>query len=203
MLCGADGSRPGALFRKGVVHVVVGMKTLNKLKTGLTAKNLRSRLSYNKKTGEFRRRYGHSGFYKGQVAGYLGKNGRVFIHVDGEKYYAHRLAWLYVTGGWPPAEIDHKNGDAADNRWSNLRPACRQENMRNKIVRSDSSTGIKGVQRRETSGRYYAKIKKDGKNYTLGTFDTAQEAASAYAAASASMFGDFALSMRGGKCHAR
>ena len=55
--------------------------------------------------------------------------------------------FLWVTGEWPEAEIDHKNRDKSDNRWANLREARRPENIANSVVRADSKIGLKGVAR--------------------------------------------------------
>lgn len=45
---------------------------------------------------------------------------------DGAGYKVHRIAWLLETGAWPKDEIDHRDGNRANNRWDNLRdvPHC-------------------------------------------------------------------------------
>ncbi len=46
-------------------------------------------------------------------------------------YKAHRLAWFYVHGVWPKEQIDHINGDKADNCIANLRLADFSKNQAN------------------------------------------------------------------------
>jgi hypothetical protein len=46
-----------------------------------------------------------------------------YITIDGECYRADHLAWLYMTGTWPPGEIEHIDGDNSNDRWANLRLA--------------------------------------------------------------------------------
>lgn len=47
-------------------------------------------------------------------------------------YYAHRLAWLMHTGHWPVHELDHINGDRADNRIANLRDVLHKVSLNNR-----------------------------------------------------------------------
>src|SRR5262245_57095359 len=68
----------------------------------------------------------------GIVAGRLAANGYIDITIDSRRYKAHRLAWLYVHGEWPPEEIDHRDLDKANNRLANLRPASHQQNLYNR-----------------------------------------------------------------------
>jgi len=51
------------------------------------------------------------------------------IELDGRKYLAHDLAILYVTGQWPTGEVEHINGNRADNRYANLRVTDRPFNI--------------------------------------------------------------------------
>jgi hypothetical protein len=119
------------------------------------------------------------------VTGYL------CIGFDGHRFLAHRLAWLYVHGEMPPAEIDHINGLPADNRIANLRLATHAENGRNSRRRK-SSSGLKGTRWRPERNVWVGQIKKDGKNIFLGHFATAEEAHAAYAKAAAELHGQFA-----------
>jgi hypothetical protein len=100
------------------------------------------------------------------------------IRVLGKLYWAHRLAWLYVHGDWPPDKIDHINGDRKDNRLMNLRAASDSENMQNVGMRSDNTTGVRGVTRRKS--RWIAQITAGGKTHYLGVHETAEEAHRAY-----------------------
>lgn len=145
----------------------------------LTAERLRELLNYNPDTGIFTYRIVRPGQPAGLVAGSLNKFGYLRIRIDGRKYMAHRLAWLYVHGVWPPSELDHRNRVKRDNRIDNLRPTTRSGNTQNQIrARADSHSGLKGA-RRDRS-RWAARITVNGKEKTLGRFDTAEEAHACY-----------------------
>ena len=105
----------------------------------------------------------------GSIAGWVSQN-RVRIGVDGTEYLAHRLAWLYVKGRWPRHEIDHINRNSSDNRWCNLREATASENHCNTGLRSDNTSGVKGVHYRTDRGKWEARIKLHQKVYVLGQF---------------------------------
>src|ERR1700719_1662744 len=93
---------------------------------------LRELLSYDPETGVFRWLVRKRQNVKaGDVAGSFDGCGYCKISIDRRAYKAHRLAWLYMTGEWPPAEIDHINMNRADNRFANLRLATRHQNMAN------------------------------------------------------------------------
>lgn len=118
----------------------------------------------------------------GDVAGFPSGYGYWAMSVDGVRTSGHRVAWLYVTGEMPKADIDHINGRRDDNRWSNLRLASRSVNMQNlKGPHKDSSTGYLGVERKRE--RYAARICIDGKKHSLGVFDTPAQAHEAYLSA--------------------
>lgn len=121
-------------------------------------------LKYEPETGVFRwnnyrnSRGGPVG--PGVIAGTIDRNGHRIITVDGWRYMAHRLAWFYVHGEWPSGQVDHANMVHDDNRIDNLRVATRTQQRANQHVRSDSSTGIKGV--RLKRGRFHARIRIKG-----------------------------------------
>lgn len=105
-------------------------------------------------------------------------------------FLAHRLAWLYVTGAWPIALVDHRDLDGENNRWSNLREADKSQNGANTGAPRTNKTGFKGVSR--LKARFRANIKIDGRQCWLGSFVTAEEAHAAYCAAAKQRSGEFA-----------
>lgn len=62
----------------------------------------------------------------------------------------------------------------------------------NASVRSDNKSGYRGVGLRKDTGKWYARLKVDGKLYLLGHFDNFDDAKAARLAAEEKYFGDFA-----------
>lgn len=147
------------------------------------------RLSYDPDTGTFTWRIKPRGAKRGQAVGGLDGKGYWRISLENSRYLAHRLAWFYVHGEWPQAEIDHINHNPLDNRIANLRPATRSQNASN--TRGWSKTGLKGIGFHPKNGKWAARIARDGKRVSLGYFNTAEEAHAAYAAASPIIHGEF------------
>lgn len=146
-----------------------------------TAERLREVLAYDPGTGVFTWRLrisSHS--VVGRRAGTRKppKN-YVCIGIDGKRYYAHRLAWLYMTGMWPACDIDHHNLVHDDNRWKNLRPASPSQNRCNQRPRRDNRLGLKGVFFHAARRKWYARITKDHRTHHLGVFETADDARTA------------------------
>jgi len=125
-------------------------------------------------------------------AGHLNKfNGYWMVKIAGRNYPSARLAWFYMTGKWPPHQVDHENLTRNDDRWSNLRLATQSQNGANKTLGKTNSTGIKGVRLYRT-GKFSAQIQVEKKNIHLGYFDTKERAGAAYETAARQYFGEFA-----------
>ena len=118
----------------------------------------------------------------GMVAGCVDQFGYVRVIIKGRNYRAHRIIWLWVHGKWPENELDHIDGVRSHNWLKNLREATRAQNMLNKRRYKNNSTGFIGVTLKY-EGKYEARYKFDGKQVSIGFFDTAEEAAAAYQAA--------------------
>lgn len=146
---------------------------------------------YNPETGAFvwkvkRRGPNEPGAEAGSVAG----RGYVYVQYRRRAILAHRLAWFICHSEMPVEQIDHINGVKTDNRLSNLRQATHSENICNQRSRKDNVSGYRGVGR--NGRKWRAEIKKDGRVYRLGRFETAEMAAAAYAEAAARLHGEFA-----------
>lgn len=111
--------------------------------------------------------------------------GYVVINIDGETYRAHRLAFLFMTGRFPTMDVDHINGNRADNRWVNLREASRELNMQNlrSTFRNKSSDAPLGVTWDKSRGKWKAAIAVNGRLKNLGRFESQSEAGAVYLAA--------------------
>lgn len=154
----------------------------------LSQEQLRTLLNYAPATGVFTWRVNRSRLAKaGDVAGYLATTGYWAIGLCGQGWPAHRLAWLYVHGVWPPELVDHVSRDQTDNRITNLRLASVSENRQNMTKYRNNKSGFKGVHWFKGTGKWQAQIKHHGKRYHLGFFTDVGDAAMAYAKAASNL----------------
>lgn len=147
-----------------------------------SAASIRDALDYNPLTGVLTWRETRCNVVRGQRAGCLKKDGYLYLGLLGQKYLAHRIAWVHFHGTPPVDQIDHRNGITTDNRIENLREACDKLNQQN----------LQGPTRRNTSGylgvypsgkKWRALIQLNGVNHHLGSFATPVEAYHVYLAA--------------------
>lgn len=161
----------------------------------ITHEELLRLLEYRPETGQFIRRVWIKGRKAGSVAGSVHetKPGQKYrsIVVAKTRCMASHLAFFYMTGQWPEDEIDHKNGDSTDDRWENLRPATRAQNEVNKGAYKNNKTGLKGVRFYPRDSRYRVAIMRGRRRVSLGSYETAEEAAAVYARAAAAADGEF------------
>jgi len=159
----------------------------------LSLERLRQVLDYDSEKGEFVWKQRVSiRIMVGDKAGHPLLNGYIGIGIDGKKYLAHRLAWFWVYGEWPPGIIDHINRDKTDNKLSNLRVCSKSENAANSKRRSDNTSGFKGVFFNKNLGVWTAKVQKNGRIFYVGSFNSASDAAAAYQSNAQRAFGEFA-----------
>ena len=135
--------------------------------------------SNNVKIGDFA-----GGFNKGDGYYQIG-----LIQLD---YKLHRLVWIYHNGDIPDGmQIDHIDGNPLNNLTENLRLATHGENQHNSKIRSDNTSGVKGVHWNKGNKKWKSQIYVEGKLIYLGYFDTIVEAEAAVIAARKKHHGDF------------
>lgn len=165
----------------------------------LTVERLRELLRYDPSTGVFTWNKSVAQKIKiGDRAGRVTTGGRggtyLRIKIASREHYAHRLAWLYVHGEWPPVgmQIDHINGDSLDNRIANLRPATSSQNQANRRTQRQNTSGIKGVGWSKVDRKWRVRVTTNGWDRYVGVYDRIEDAAAAYSVAAQKYFGEFA-----------
>lgn len=123
---------------------------------------------------------------------YQNSTGHIQLQINGHTYLAHRVIWLLVYGAWPTKDIDHVDGDRINNRLANLREATASQNACNIKVRSDNTSGYRGVYRSSVPGKWCAHIGHELQKIHLGTFNCITAAAIAHDLAAKRLHGDFA-----------
>lgn len=149
------------------------------------AARFRQVLSYDPETGEFIRIERQGRMKAGTRVGAINALGYVTVTIDRKRFGAHRLAWFFVHGRWPEGDIDHINGNRADNRIANLRDVSRSQNNQNRRIaqRNNSASGLLGVYWHKQRQKWRAQIQIDGKSKSLGLFEDKDGARLAYEAA--------------------
>ncbi len=118
---------------------------------------------------------------KGKPAGSKHQEGGYQVCYKRNVYLHCRLVWVYVYGIDPAElEIDHINGNRADDRIQNLRLATRAEQQWNVGKTQRNTSGYKGVSFYKRLNKWRADIRVEGKQKNLGYFATAKEANTAY-----------------------
>jgi hypothetical protein len=147
-----------------VLKKTPSVEVLKKIRTSLYIDS-DSRLRWSKKP------------HKGQIDDLLGlytkKNGghrMCAFSVNGKvsSYLESNVIWFLRTGVWELATIEHKDGNPTNNDPSNLRLSSHAENMRNTKIRTDNTSGVKGVVRMRKN--WQVRIQKDNKTYIAGTY---------------------------------
>lgn len=159
--------------------------------TTITAEHVRELFHYDPDTGVITRIVSRSGAKAGSVAGALHQSGYINIKIYRRTYKAHRIAWLYMYGEWPQQQLDHINGNRADNRICNLRSATANENSRNRKTHRNNTSGYKGVTWYARARKWQASICVNGKKKCIGYFKCPQAAHEAYCSASVMLHGEF------------
>lgn len=154
----------------------------------LTAERVRELFHYDPQTGVFTRRVSRQGQHGkvGAIAGGIKPSGYRVIWI-GANFMAHRLAWLYVYGKWPAGQVDHINRVRDDNRIANLRVVTHAQNMENRKVQRNNTSGYTGVYPDRGGRRWQARISSNGKWLYLGYFKTPELAYAAYCKAAAKL----------------
>ncbi len=161
----------------------------------LDVARLREVLDYSPETGEFSWRVRLGPMCKFDKPAGVIKSQYRRIAIDGRSYTASHLAWLHFYGTPPSALIDHKNGNAHDNRIENLREATPSQNCMNQGRNPRNTTGFKGVARfnkKYQRAKFRAHIRFEGKRIFLGLFHTAEAAYEVYCAKARELHGEFA-----------
>lgn len=153
-------------------------------------------LSYEPETGELFWKPRATGTFPSERSAkrwntiYAGQEAFTGVHVTGyregrihsERYKAHRVIWKMVFGE-DPSEIDHVNGDRADNRLANLREVDRTGNARNRAIHTSNTSGVIGVMWHKATGKWLAKIGVGYSSRHLILSDSFDEAVAARKAA--------------------
>lgn len=145
----------------------------------LTQARLQEVVHYDPETGVFRWLTGNRKREVLSVAGSVNSAGYIVMRIDGVLQYAHRLAILYTDGYLPIGHTDHRDSDHSNNCRENLRPTTSVVNGQNrKRANTNSSTQLLGAHRK--GERFRARINFDGKEHSLGSFPTPEEAHGEY-----------------------
>lgn len=115
---------------------------------------VRQLLRYDPVAGTFTWRIGRPGHSAGVRAGCLarvdsGTRLAIVIGIDGQRFYANRVAWVLMTGAWPAEAVEFRDRDPLNLRWDNLFSASQLGNQR--LQRSCST---------EAAGQAYQEAKR-------------------------------------------
>lgn len=130
----------------------------------------------------------------GDKVGYLDSKGYVILKLNNLPYKMHRIIWVYhydtISSN---LQIDHIDGNKANNMIENLRLATNsQNNFNNKRAYGNSKSNILGVHWCKTKRKWVSQICKNKKPIHLGYFVNQEDAIAARKTAELQYFAEFA-----------
>jgi hypothetical protein len=93
----------------------------------------------------------------------------------------------------PPShlQIDHKDGNGLNNQKENLRICTQSQNIGNRGVMKNNTSGVKGVHWDKNAKKWRARLGMNGKRKCLGIYDDLDEAKDVYIKAAKEFFGEY------------
>lgn len=144
------------------------------------------------KINKLRENYWHAAWNE-PTQSYYAVRGSSVHEGFGDKQYTVRMhRSLMGLNKSDKRRVDHENCDTLDNRMCNLRFATHAENMRNRKLQRNNTTGYKGVTKRKGYNRWIAQISINGTPTKLGSAKTPHGAYKLYCAAANRLYGSFA-----------
>ena len=114
------------------------------------------------------------------------RSGSYYAYNTSAAIYLH----CFLTGF--KQRMNHIDGDGLNNRRANLREAPQSVILQRGRLRKNNRTGYRGVCVHGKTGKFRATISRDGTQVHLGCFDSSEEAAQVYDAASINYHGPLA-----------
>jgi hypothetical protein len=146
----------------------------------ITQLELKSFLLYDDETGRFTWLQSRNNGMLGKLAGSKNGDGYITISINNKRYQAHRLAFLYMTGEFPPDQVDHIDRNRANNAWKNLRQCSQAENSKNVLITKSNTSGYRGVTFSKKAKKWLAQGLLNGKRFHIGYYQTPELASAGY-----------------------
>lgn len=157
-------------------------------------RELEATFIYNPFTGTLRRKYKYTGKMKGKVVecGTKSVRGYLVVRFNKKTITVHRIAWMLFYKEPAPESIDHINRIKTDNRITNLRAATPTQQLLNTPIKSDNTSGFKGVSYFKRDDKWRAYTSVNGKFKHIGYYETPEEASEAYNREVTRLYGEYA-----------
>lgn len=157
----------------------------------ITQSRLKEILHYDPETGIFTRKIRCCNGRFGVIRTSPSPSGYYRIMINSIRYYAHKLAWLYIYGELPTGNLDHINRIRTDNRISNLRIASNSQNCMNCTIYSSNTSGQKGVNFSKKHNTWIVRCRVNNIRYYLGCYKNKEDAINIYIAFAKHVHGVF------------
>ena len=146
---------------------------------------LHTLLAYDAETGVVTRKVSQGPTKAGSLAGYEYK-GRRRVVIHGKAYELARVIHKMQTGEDTTLWVDHIDGDALNNRWTNLRLVTPNQNIQNRRRRDGKLPGIYN-----NGGKWASRVIYKGKAYITSGFTTPEAAHEHYCQRKNELCGDY------------